>query len=185
MLRPMGPPFSCPGELHIWPVRLMSPSVMAKPTRLYSVLGITIDPPVSLPRPTVPIQAAIDAPVPELEPPPDFLGLYGLTTGPAIVLPPGAATPYQSDWLSLARMIAPDLRKRSIIKASLDGCDVAIGLKPPEVGMSFVSKTSFARITTPCSGERGPFALRSASRARASASAFLFSVMTVLSFGPF
>ena len=79
------------------PVRLTSPCVVEKPTRLLSVLGMTIEPLVSLPSPTVPSQAAIDPPVPELEPPVIFFALYGLIGWPASVLPPLGATPYQSD----------------------------------------------------------------------------------------
>ena len=64
--------------------------MVENPTRLASVAGITIEPVVSLPSPTVPNHAAIAEPVPELEPPGDFAALYGLITAPASVLPPAA-----------------------------------------------------------------------------------------------
>jgi hypothetical protein len=50
--------------------------------------------------------------------------------------------------------------------------------------MSFVSKRSFRTTGTPWSFERGPLALRSASRARAISRALGLSVMTELIFGP-
>ena len=61
------------------PLRLMSPCVVENPTRLFNAEGMTVDPPVSLPSPTVLNHAAIATPVPELDPPEYLVGLYGLT----------------------------------------------------------------------------------------------------------
>src|SRR5437764_286849 len=106
------------------PVRLTRPWVVENPTMFSSVAGITIDPPVSLPRPTAANHAAMAAPVPELEPPGYLLRLYGLSTWPFSVLAPGRATPYQSARLVFPRMTAPARRRRSMTKESRDGCDV-------------------------------------------------------------
>src|SRR5258708_26350804 len=134
----MGPPFSCDGELHIMPVRETSPWLVAKPARLLRAVGITMEAPVSLPRPMVAKQAAMAAPVPELEAPVNFFRLYGLKTWPFSVLAAIGATAYQSAWLSLPKIIAPAELRRLMMNESLDGCDGAMGLKPPDLGISKV-----------------------------------------------
>src|SRR3954466_8863323 len=109
------------------PVREIRPCVAATPTRLFKVVGLVMEPVVSLPRPIVANHAAMAAPVPELEPPPLFTGLYRLTTRAFSVPPPCSPTPYQSDWLSLPKIIAPCARRRAMTNESRDGWEVAIG----------------------------------------------------------
>ena len=69
MLRAIGPPMSCVLESGTMPVRLDSPCVPRRPTRLLCDAGLRIDPHVSLPMPAAAKLAATAAPVPPLEPP--------------------------------------------------------------------------------------------------------------------
>ena len=69
MLRAIGPPMSCVLDSGTMPVRLDSPCVPRKPTRLLCDAGMRIDPQVSLPMPAAAKFAATAAPVPPLEPP--------------------------------------------------------------------------------------------------------------------
>ncbi|MEZ4584789.1 MAG: hypothetical protein R2909_00105 [Gemmatimonadales bacterium] len=80
--------------------------------------------------------------------------------------------------------IAPASRSRRITKASSGGIEPASITEPAVVGRSWVSMLSLTRIGIPCSGERGPFSLRSRSSARAVSSAFWFSVITAFRVGP-
>ena len=66
-------------------------------------------------------------------------------------------------------MIAPAARSFFTVKASSGGMEPFSSKEPAVVGMSYVSKLSFSTTGTPCSGDRGPFALRSRSSAFASA----------------
>ena len=95
-----------------------------------------------------------------------------------------AAPDANSERFTLARMMAPASRSFFTMKASSGGIDPSSTTEPPVVGMSNVSKLSFSTTGMPCSGDRFPFALRSASRARACSSAFGFSDRIALSFGP-
>src|SRR5512138_88771 len=183
-LRVIGPPRSWIGEFHIIPFRLTSPRVGAIATTALSAAGMISEPPVSLPNVTVLNHAAAATPEPELEAPGYLSKLYGLNTTPPRVLPLPLAFPYQSERLSLPRMIAPAARSRRMTNASRYGCECSSGLKPPVVGMSAVSNTSFTSTAMPCSGPRAPRRARSASRARASSSARGFRLMTERSVGP-
>src|SRR3954462_15545128 len=60
------------------PVRGTTPGVLRTPTRLQNDTGTRMDPPQSVPSPTVARFAATAAPVPELEPPGSRFGSYGL-----------------------------------------------------------------------------------------------------------
>src|SRR3954453_23336821 len=60
------------------PVRGTTPGVLRTPTRLQNDAGTRMDPPQSVPSPTVAKFAATAAPVPELEPPGSRFGSYGL-----------------------------------------------------------------------------------------------------------
>ena len=93
--------------------------------------------------------------------------------------------PNQFTVATFARMMAPAALSFVTIAASRSGIGAPKGLNPAVVGMPATSMRSFTTIGMPCSAERRPFDLRSASSARASAMAFLFSVMTALSLGPF
>ena len=95
-----------------------------------------------------------------------------------------AAPDANSDMLTLARMIAPASRSFFTTNASSGGIEPSSSTEPPVVGMSKVSKLSFSTIGMPCSAERGPLALRSASSARAVSSALGFRVSTACSDGP-
>ena len=64
-----GPPISCVEDSGTIPVRLESPCVPRRPTRLLKDAGTRIEPQVSLPMPTAAKLAAMAAPVPLLEPP--------------------------------------------------------------------------------------------------------------------
>ncbi len=61
MLRAIGPPISCVLECGTMPVRLDSPCVPRRPTRLLCDAGLRIDPQVSLPLPAAPEVAAVAA----------------------------------------------------------------------------------------------------------------------------
>ncbi len=97
------------------------------------------------------------------------------------VLPP---PPANSLRLTFARMIAPASRSFLVRKASLGGMEPSSSWLPAVVGMSVVLKLSFKTTGIPCNGPRTLPALRSASRALASASARGLSVMMALMPGP-
>src|ERR1700729_2334647 len=97
------------------PVLLTRRRVGRIPTRLVADAGDRIDWPVSLPVPSTAKFAAIDAPVPPLEPPGVRLRSYGLRTWPPrleIDMPPRA----NSCRFALARINAPALRIRATVK---------------------------------------------------------------------
>ena len=65
----MGPARSCVAPRGTMPARLTSPCVATMPARLLNAEGPRTEPPVSVPTPTVANHAAIETPVPLLEPP--------------------------------------------------------------------------------------------------------------------
>ena len=75
------------------PVRLESPCVPRRPTRLLCEAGLRIEPHVSLPMPAAAKFAAIAAPVPPLDPPGLRSRSYGLRVcpnrDPTVVMPGG------------------------------------------------------------------------------------------------
>ena len=116
--------------------------------------------------------AAIAAPVPELDPQGLRSSAYGF-----FVWPPRALQPLD-DFVDrkfahslrfvLPRITAPAARSRSTTNASASAIDPSSASDPAVVIMrSAVSMLSLMRTGMPCSGPRGPFALRSASSASA------------------
>ena len=81
-------------------------------------------------------------------------------------------------------MIAPAARSFLTTNASSGGIEPSSSTDPPVVGMSAVSMLSLTITGMPCSGERGPFVLRSASSARAISSAFGLTARIERSDGP-
>ena len=148
----------------------------------FAVDGPRTDPPVSVPSPTCAYAAAIAAPVPPDDPEGVRVRSCGFRVRPPseLIAPPEA----NSLMLTLARMMAPASRSFRTRKASSGGSEPASMTEPAVVGMSVVSRLSFRTTGIPCSGDRGPSAARSASRARALAVASGFSAMTALRAGP-
>ena len=64
----------------------MRPEVVDRPNRLLSLVGVRIEKPVSLPRPTVPKCAASPAPVPALDQPGVRSSANGFSVEPPSVL---------------------------------------------------------------------------------------------------
>src|SRR6266581_2667703 len=135
------------------------PSVGFTPTSEQALDGQTIDPSVSVPIPTAAKFAAIDAPVPELEPQGLRSSAYGFAH-----CPPRALQPLD-DWLDrmfahserlvLPRITAPAARSRAISGASRGGVTPASASDPAVVIMrSTVAMLSFTSTGIPCSGPR-------------------------------
>src|SRR5277367_2190622 len=148
------------------PARLTSPTVGLIPANPFDDDGHTIDPSVSVPIPTAARFAEIPAPVPELDPHGFRSSAYGFFVNPPRPLHPLV------EWLErmlahslrfvLPRMTAPALRSRCATKESLAGLEPTRANDPAVVIMrSAVSILSLMRTGTPCSGPRGPLALRS------------------------
>ncbi len=147
-----------------------------------AVDGPRTEPPVSVPSPAIANAAAIDAPVPPEDPDGVRVRSCGLRICPPSEL--CAAPEANSDRFALAMMIAPAARSCFTTNASSGGIDPSSSTEPPVVGMSAVSMLSLMMTGMPCSGERGPLVLRSASIARASSSAFGLTAITACSDGP-
>src|SRR6185369_2660495 len=129
MLRAIGPPMSWVLESGTMPVRLDSPRVPRRPTRLFSEAGLRIDPQVSLPMPAAAKLAETEAPVPPLDPPGLRSRSYGFFTCPKpepIEVIPAA----NSCMLVLARITAPAALSRWTRKASRFGWNVASASDP-------------------------------------------------------
>jgi hypothetical protein len=129
------------------PSRLIRPRVGRKPTMPVAEEGERIDCPVSLPVPSTAKLAAIEAPVPPLDPPAVRVRSYGFLVCPPrelTVVPVSAS----SVRLAFAMMIAPASLNRLTTKASSGGTDFASVTEPPVVGKSAVSKLSFRMIGT-------------------------------------
>ena len=128
----------------------------------------------------MPKLAAIDAPVPPLEPPGVRVRSYGFLVCPPTELtelPPRAS----SVMFALARISAPASRSLLTTNASCSGTDCASVSEPPVVGMSAVSKLSL-RMTGIQSRGRSvpPLPRNSRSISAAVSSALLLIVIFVL-----
>ncbi len=156
--------------------------VVLRPAIPLAVDGPRTDPPVSVPRPAIANAAAIAAPVPPEDPEGVRVGSCGLRIWPPREL--CAAPEANSERFALAMMMAPAARSFPTTNASSGGIDPSSSTEPPVVAMSAVSMLSLMITGMPCSGERAPLVLRSASIARASSSAFGLSAITAWSDGP-
>ncbi len=171
------------------PARLTSPTVGLIPTIPLAEDGQTIDPSVSVPTATAHKFAAAAAPEPELDPHGLRSSAYGLC-----VCPPRPLQPLEecddrklahSLRLVFPRITAPAWRSRRATPESFAGVNPSSASDPAVVIMrSAVPMLSLISTGIPCSGPRGPCALRSASSASAIASASGLSSMTELSAGP-
>src|SRR5271165_5464205 len=171
------------------PPRLTNPTVGLIPASPFDEEGQTIDPSVSVPMPTAARFAEIPAPVPELDPHGFRSSAYGFLVNPPRPLHPLV------EWLErmlahslrfvLPRITAPARRNRCATKESLGGFEPTSASDPAVVIMrSAVSMLSLISTGMPCSGPRGPLALRSLSRASAIAGASGFISMIALTAGP-
>ena len=138
--------------------------------------GPRTDPPVSVPRPAIANVAARATPVPPDEPAGERVRLCGFRIWPPRELLVAAEA--NSDRFAFAMITAPAARSFFTTNASSGGIEPSSITEPPVVGMSAVSMLSFRTIGMPCSGDRGPFDFRSASRARAVSIAFGLTVIT-------
>src|SRR5450631_248267 len=150
----------------IIPARLIRPKVGLIPTIPFADDGHTMEPSVSLPTATVPRLADVAAPEPELDPQGLRSRAYGF-----FVKPPRPLHPLV-EWLErmfahslrlvLPRMTAPAARSFCATKESFSGLDPTRASEPAVVIMrSAVSMLSLISTGIPCSGPRGPLALRS------------------------
>src|SRR5579871_2501562 len=150
------------------PARLTNPTVGLIPASPFDEEGHTIEPSVSVPIPTTARFAEMPAPVPELDPQGLRSSAYGFFVNPPRPLQPLV------EWLErifahslrlvLPRMTAPAARKRCTTKESFGGFEPTSASDPAVVIMpSAVSMLSLISSGIPCSGPRGPLALRSAS----------------------
>src|SRR6478672_11983048 len=81
-VRAIGPIVSWKITRYEDPVRDTTPGVLRTPTRPQNDAGSRIEPPQSVPTPIVARLAAIDAPVPALEPPGSWSSAYGFLVSP-------------------------------------------------------------------------------------------------------
>src|SRR6202522_4842578 len=153
----------------IIPPRLIRPTRGLIPASPLADEGQTIEPSVSVPIPTAPRFAEIPAPVPELDP----HGLRSSAKG-FLVNPPRPLQPLVA-WLDrilahslglvLPRITAPASRNFCTTKESFGGFAPTSASGPAVVIIrSAVSMLSLINTGIPCSGPRGPLALRSLSR---------------------
>jgi len=171
------------------PLRLTSPTVGLIPTSPFMFAGEMIEPSVSVPTATAARLAAIAAPEPALEPLVLRSSAYGLRVSPPRPLHPDVERIERmfahSDRLVLPRITAPASRNLVTIVASRGGFTPTSASDPAVVCMpSAVVMLSLISTGIPCSGPRGPLALRSRSRAAAIVSASGLSSITELIFGP-
>ncbi len=188
-LRHIGPAVSWLCAMGMIPARLTRPSVGFTPTRPFPDDGQTIEPSVSVPTASAHRFAEAAAPEPELEPHGLRSSAYGLRHNPPRALQPLVDLVDRmfahSERFVLPSSTAPALRRRSATPESRSGIEPASASEPAVVVvLSAVSMLSFSRTGIPCSGPRGPFALRSASSASAIASASGFVSITERSAGP-
>ena len=154
-LRAIGPPVSKLSASGTIPLRLSRPSVGLSPTMPLAEDGPRTEPPVSVPMPNWANIAAIDAPVPPLEPEGPRVKSCGLRvckpmelkplgTAPALrtagsvaplTLPP---LPANSLRLTLATMITPASRNFFTTNASAGGTEPCSSCEPAVVGRSKV-----------------------------------------------
>src|ERR1022692_3831610 len=171
------------------PLRLTRPTVGLKPAIPFDDAGQTMDPSVSVPMAAAQRFADTPAPEPELEPQGLRSSAYGF-----FVRPPRPLHPLV-EWLErmlahslrlvLPRITAPAARSFSATNESFDGLEPTRASEPAVVIiLSAVSMLSLIRTGTPCSGPRGPFALRSSSSCPAMERASGFSSITLLIAGP-
>src|SRR5208282_4018179 len=167
------------------PLRLTRPTVGLMPASPFDDDGQTMEPSVSVPIPTAHRLAEMLEPVPELEP----HGLRSSTYG-FLVRPPRPLHPLV-EWLErifahslrfvLPRITAPALRNFCATKESCGGFAPISASEPAVVIiLSAVSILSLISTGIPCIGPRGPFALRSWSRASAMECASGFISMMLL-----
>src|SRR5579863_2851044 len=167
-VRHIGPAPSWLCEIGVMPVRLTRPTVGLMPARPLEDDGQTIEPSVSVPIPAAARFAEMPAPVPELDPQGLRSSAYGLWVSPPRPLHPLVEWPERmlahSLRLVLPRTTAPAARSFCATAESLDGFEPTRASDPAVVIMrSAVSMLSLTRTGMPCSGPRGPLALRSAS----------------------
>ena len=153
------------------PDRLIRPTVGLMPTSPLAPDGQTIEPSVSVPTPIAARLAAIAAPVPELDPHGLRSSAYGFFTCPPRPLHPLVECVERklahSLRLVLPRITAPAARSCATTNASCVAIEPSSASDPAVVIIrSAVSMLSLIRIGMPCSGPRGPWRPRSASRAR-------------------
>src|SRR6266550_3303750 len=158
------------------PDRLTRPSVGLIPTMPQHVDGETIEPSVSVPIATAQRLAATPTPEPELDPDGVRSRAYGLRHCPPRPLKPLDDRVERkfahSERFALPSSTAPAARSRSTRKASRGGVTPESASDPAVLCIrSRVATLSFTSTGMPCSGPRGPLALRSASSAAACASA--------------
>src|SRR5207247_860622 len=154
------------------PDRLTRPSVGLIPTMPQHVDGETIEPSVSIPIATAQRLAATATPEPELDPDGVRSRAYGLRHCPPRPLQPLDDRVERkfahSERFALPSSTAPAARSRSTRKASRGGVAPESASDPAVLCIrSRVATLSFTSTGMPCSGPRGPLALRSASSAAA------------------
>ena len=103
----------------------------------FTVDGPRMEPPVSVPKPSVANAAAMEAPVPPDDPDGVRSGSCGLRVCPPSEL--NALPEANSERLALARITAPASRSRFTRNASSGGTDPSSRIDPPVVGRSRVS----------------------------------------------
>src|SRR6266480_1218769 len=162
------------------PDRLTRPSVGLIPTMPQHVDGETIEPSVSVPIATAQRLAATATPEPELDPDGVRSRAYGLRHCPPRPLQPLDEWVERkfahSERFALPSSTAPPARSRSTRKASRGGVTPESASDPAVLCIrSRVATLSFTSTGMPCSGPRGPLALRSASSAAACVSASGFA----------
>src|SRR5262245_52980771 len=156
------------------PARLTRPTVGLTPTRPLTLAGAVIDPSVSVPTATAHRFADTATPDPELDPHGLRSRAYGFFVSPPRPLQPLVEYVHRalahSLRLVLPRRTAPASRNRATTDASFGTTAPTRASDPAVVAMrSAVAMLSFTSTGTPCSGPRGPFAVRSASSASAAA----------------
>ncbi len=186
---PIGPGVSWLWAMGTMCVRESSPSMGLNETMPLSEPGQTREPSVSVPSAAAARLAATAAPLPELDPQALRSSTYGFFTRPPMADQPLIECELRmfahSLKLALPRMTAPAARNRATTGASRRVMLCASASEPAVVATgSAVSMLSFTRMGMPCRGPRAPLAPRSASSARASASALGFSDSTLRSAGP-
>src|SRR5215472_3775963 len=148
------------------PARLTSPTVGLMPASPFEDDGHTIDPSVSVPIPTAARFAEIPAPVTELDPHGLRSSEYGFLVNPPRPLHPLV------EWLDrmlahslrfvFPRITAPAARSLCATNESFGAFAPTKAREPAVVIMrSAVAMLSLISTGIPCSGPRGPFALRS------------------------
>src|SRR5436190_20589989 len=157
----MEPAVSCECEIGTMPERLTSPTVGLMPTSPFADDGHTTDPSVSVPTPTAAKFAAIEAPVPELEPHGFRSSVYGFRVWPPRPLHPLIECVERklahSLRFVLPRITAPAARSRLTTPASFGAMESANASEPAVVCIrSAVSMLSLITIGMPCIGPRGP-----------------------------